>query len=382
MLRTPLMIVGDGPQEPTGLGRILRDLATQIHESDLPVELVTVGGSVPPVWTRWPHFPLDERLHRGEDWGASYVDALWSSYFGSRPGILWLIWDPSRLVYYQGIQAPVQKWAYSAIDATNAIGSVGGPAGEALRTWDRVIAYGRWASRVIKTVRQQTGVPYLPHGITPLAGTIEPEWAREQLGPHCKRDDVVIGCVATNQARKDLGLYFRTLATLRGRGMPVFGWLHTDVLVKAWSVQQLVQDHALDHRVMVSTTLTDPELAALYQACAVTIAPGLGEGFGYPIVESLMNGVPVVHGDCGGGRELMPKREWRFPVRELRLEGIYALQRPVFRPDDVANAIERALAWRTGEGEAVAQGYCKGAVAHLEWAGLWPRWYAWIKAGL
>ena len=74
MYRTPLMIVGDGPQEHTGLGRILRDLATRIHASDLPVDLVTVGGPVPPVWRGgWPHYPLDERLHRGDDWGASYV---------------------------------------------------------------------------------------------------------------------------------------------------------------------------------------------------------------------------------------------------------------------------------------------------------------------
>jgi glycosyltransferase involved in cell wall biosynthesis len=134
---------------------------------------------------------------------------------------------------------------------------------------------------------------------------------------------------------------------------------------------------------MVSTTpFTDPQLAALYQACAVTIAPGLGEGFGYPIVESLASGTPVVHGDCGGGRELIPKIEWRFPVRETRLEGIYALQRPVFRAEDVANAIERVFSWQQEQGPEVVAAYCRGAVAHLDWQRLWPRWYKWIKAGL
>lgn len=386
MDRTPLLLVGDGPQEPTGLGRILRDLGTRIAQSDLPVELASVGGCIPPVWPHWPHYALDERLQRGEDWGAAYVEALWRSHFGDRPGILWVIWDPSRLVYYGGGGLPVTRWAYPAIDATNRLGSVGGPAGAALAQWDRVIAYGRWASTVVKTVRDQP-VAYLPHGIDTASylpvGPPLARWARAQLGPHCKQGDVVIGCVATNQARKDFGLFFETLAELQARGLPVFGWLHTDQMTKSWNVLQLVEDCGLARRVMVSTrTYSDVEMAALYQQCAVTIAPGLGEGFGYPIVESLASGVPVVHGDTGGGRELVPKIEWRFPVRETRLEGIYATQRPIFKAEDVANAIERILDWRAGWGEAAAQAYCRGAVAHLDWAALWPRWYAWIKAGL
>src|SRR5258708_5680677 len=115
MEKTPLLLVGDGPQENTGLGRILRDLGRLIVQSDLPVEV---------------------------------------------------IWDPSRLAYYQEISAPVQIWAYPAIDAPNGIGRIGGPAAAALARADRVIAYGRWGSEVIRTVRDQA-VPYLPHGLHP-----------------------------------------------------------------------------------------------------------------------------------------------------------------------------------------------------------------------
>jgi glycosyltransferase involved in cell wall biosynthesis len=381
MTRTPILLVGDGPQENTGLGRILRDLGRVIVQSDLPVDLASVGGPVPPVWREWPHYPLDERLHRGEDWGASYVEQLYRSHFGDRPGVVWIIWDPSRLHYFEGIQLPVQLWGYAAIDAANGIGSIGGPAAHALATFDRIIAYGRWGSEIIRTVRQQT-VPYLPHGITPHKPGGD-AWAEQQLGPHLKQADVLIGCVATNQPRKDLGLYFRTLGELKDRGFPVYGWLHTDVLVKAWSVHQLVEDCGLQRRVTVSTRdYSDDELATLYRRCALTIAPGLGEGFGYPIVESLAAGTSVVHVDFGGGAELIPKREWRFPVRELRLEGIYACQRPVCRPSDVANAVERVLAWQTAMGPYVSEGYCKGAVAHLDWQALAPRWRSWIRQGI
>jgi len=384
MDRTPLLLVGDGPHEPTGLGRIHRDLGMLLASSDLPIDLCSVGGPIPPVWTRWPHYPMGE-AERAGDWGASYVAAIWASHFGDRPGILWHIWDGSRVAAYQQVAAPVRQWAYPAVDAPNRLAGLSGPAAEALKACDRVIAYGRWASTVLKSVR--TTVAYLPHGLSLQAyapvSEEEQAWARAELGPSLKRHDLIIGCVATNQPRKDLGLYFQALSDLAGRGLPVYGWLHTDVMVKAWSIPQLVEDCELAKRVTVSmTAYTDRQLAALYQACAVTIAPGLGEGFGYPIVESLANGVPVVHGDCGGGRELVPKREWRVPVREVRLEGVYGLQRPVFRAEDVANAVERALAWKATVGAETAAAYCRGAVAHLSWDALWPRWRAWVRSGL
>lgn len=383
--RVPLLLVGDGPQEPTGLGRIARDLAAQIVTSDLPVDLVQVGGQVPPVWTAWRHVPMDEHA-RGEDWGARYVEAVYRDAFGERPGILWLIWDPGRLAAYDGLPLPVQKWAYTAVDAANRNGTIGGPAGMAVQNFDRVIAYGRWASQVLKPLRSP--VPYLPHGISlapyGVAPTAEEQaWVAQQIGPYRGRAARLIGCVATNQPRKDLALFFQTLAELRARGHAVYGWLHTDTLVKAWSVQQLVEDCGLARQVTVTLTeYTDRQLALLYQACDVTIAPGLGEGFGYPIVESLAAGVPVVHGDFGGGVELVPKIEWRFPVRATRLEGIYALQRPIFQPEDVANAIERMWRWREAVGAEVVREYCTGSVAHLDWAALWPRWYAWMRSGL
>jgi glycosyltransferase involved in cell wall biosynthesis len=387
MTRTPVLLVGDGPQEPTGLGRIARDLAALVVESDLLIDLVQVGGPIPPVWTRWRHVPMGE-AERGDDWGASYVTAIWRSLWGDQPGVCWLLWDPGRVAAYVGLQVPVQLWTYTAIDAPNRLGTISGPAAEALQVADRVIAYGRWASRVIQPIRSPAPVPYLPHGLTLATyqepATIEEQlWVGTQLGPHVKRHSLIIGCVATNQPRKDLGLYFQTLAELKARGHTIYGWLHTDVLTKAWAVAQLVEDCGLQKQITVSTvTYTDRQLACLYQACDCTIAPGLGEGFGYPIVESLASGVPVIHGDFGGGAELVPKTEWRVPVREVRLEGIYAQQRPVFRPTDVANAVERALAWRTQIGPDTASAYCRGTVAHLDWSVLWPRWRSWIHTGL
>lgn len=383
MTRIPLLLVGDGPAESTGLGRIARDLAGLIVSSDLPLDLVQIGGTVPPPWTKWKHYPLD----RGNDWGAQQVQQYWRDLWGDQPGILWWVWDPGRLAEYLSIDLPVQKWAYVPIDAENNNGIVSGPAQAALELCDRVLAYGRWGSQVLKRSLPDRSIPYLPHGIVTetFAAPATPEeqaWVQAVFGPHVGQA-TVIGMVAANQPRKDLAIFCATLDELRRRGRNVYGWLHTDVLVKAWAVPQLQEDFDLRKRMTVTTAeLSDRQLALLYQRCDLTLLSSLGEGFGYPLVESLAAGTPVIHGDQAGGAELVPKLEWRVPSRGWRLESVYALRRPVFDPTDWANAVERALGWREQIGPSVCAAYCRGAVAHLDWVNLWPRWSAWIRAGL
>lgn len=386
-MHRPLLLVGDGPNEHTGLGRLARDLGAIIRQSDLPVDLVQVGGPVLPTWNGWPHVPMTI-ADRGEDWGCAFVEAVWRDRWGSEPGVLWLVgWDPARVFAYAHVDLNVQLWSYPAIDTHNVGGGLSGPPAEGLHACTRVLAYGRWAAGVVKSVRDEP-IGYLPHGLdldtfAVPATAEEHAWSRAQLGPHVG-DALVVGCVATNQARKDLALYCETLAVLKARGQNVYGWLHTDMVTSgAWSVSQLVNDFGLQHRITVTIgALTDRQLACLYQRCDVTIAPGLGEGFGYPIVESLAAGVPVVHGDFAGGSELVPKSEWRVPVRAVRRESIYALTRPVFRAEDVANAVERALRWVDTVDQVAAAAYCQGAVAHLDWSALQGRWLAWIRKGL
>ncbi len=386
----PFCVYSDGPSLPTGLARIATDLSRRLHaEQDaLGISLLQAGWNPLPGLTRpWPVYSLGAiRMDDGADWGARELGLAWADWFGSHAsdGVLLSIWDPSRAWSLLRVPGPDYRWGYFPIDGMNSNGGMGGPAGEALQQYDRVLAYGRWGSQVIRRVRAGGSIPYLPHGIDPdvwrMETTVEMlAHAETILQP--REGEWILGCVATNQPRKDLGLYFGTLAELRKRGEKVRGWLHTDQLVRAWSIQQLVADFGLAKRVTVTTSLTDVELAACYACCGVTFAPGLGEGFGYPIVESLACGTPVIHGDYGGGAELVPMNAWRVPPHAFRLEGIYGLQRPVFQVVDAANAVLRALEWRRAD-ERVCQEYCRGSVAHLHWDRVWPRWRSWIKQGL
>lgn len=388
MPRRPFLIVSDGPQEPTGLGRIARDLTGQLlRDFGSQLDILQVGGPYPPIWSPWPHVPMGE-AERGDDWGARYVAEVYRSAYGEEPGILFGVWDPARLYEYTRVDLPVSRWGYVAIDGSIIGDRLSGPPAQAMQGFDRVLGYGRWGAEILKRTLGHE-VPYLPHGIFPApfhtpATDEEAAWVRTILGP-TYRGQPLVGIVAANQPRKDLGLALLALSVLVARGHKVFGWVHTDVLVKAWSLPGLIEDFGLQNHVRVTgigTPWTDRQLALMYQACSATIAPGLAEGFGYPLVESLAAGVPPVHVDYGGGKELVPKPEWRFPVRELRLESIYGIRRPVARAEDVANAVERVWTWQAAVGAEVARAYCRGAVAYLDWAVLWPRWASWIRKGL
>lgn len=385
----PFVLYSDGPRQPTGLARITRDLATRLwaEREAMGIDLLQVGyDPLPGPAVPWPLYSFSG-METGPDgdWGAGAVDQAWLHSFPSdQPeGILFSVWDPGRAFALLACKRMAARWGYFPIDATNVNGTLSGPAADAIRRYDRVLGYGRWGAEILKSVRGDR-VPYLPHGLDLDTWTYRVDGEtleRVERMFHRRRGEWILGCVATNQPRKDLALFCATLAELRRRGEKVKGWLHTDRLIRHWSIPGLITDFGLGKHLVVTLQLTDQELAAAYASCGVTVAPGLGEGFGYPIVESLACGTPCAHGDYAGGAELLPLNAWRVPVQAERLEGFYALRRPIISPTDMANAVQRALDWKRSD-ERVVQTYCRLAVEHLGWDHLWPRWRRWFTQGL
>jgi glycosyltransferase involved in cell wall biosynthesis len=408
--RIPFIVYGDGPRLPTGLARIARDLISRLYmqQEDMGIRLAQVGVDWPGGWhfQAWDFMGFQPTAKdQGREAVACAVEQL-REETGQRP-IMLMIMDPARCYDLTRVGTAADEretidaefWGYFPLDAQNRLDAIGGPAARAVRDTQRVLGYGRWGAGLLKRTleapqpRYQTITPpppavsYLPHGIetrvfrpgVPLeaADTQFHIWAAQQ------GDALRIGCVATNQARKDLGLLFSTVAELKAQGLKVAVWLHTDKLTHIWDVGELVRTCGLDaSQVAVSVEeLTDPQLAARYGWTDVTLAVGLGEGFGYPIVESLACGTPCIHGDYAGGVELIPDPAWRVPAVAWRLESVYALLRPVYHPKDWAAAIVRVRE-RTRAHPQLVEAYCRGAVAYLDWAYLWPRWQGWINAGL
>jgi len=375
LMTLPILVLSDAPNLPTGLGRIARDITSLLWrwQENLDIEVAQLGLGFDGSEWPWPVWKVENE----SEWAYMDLPGALVNWFHGRPGVILTVWDPARCMY-----APhwakkferVETWGYFAVDAEGRSGGFGGPAAATVQEYSRVLAYGPYGARVLGKVLGRGGVQWLPHGL-------DLSFWKAQEGASRK----LIGCVAANQVRKDFGVLFEAWARVRDArpGKYAF-WLHTDLEVRIWSVPELAAEFGFGDDLLVTCAgrggIGDEELRGLYSQCIATVAPGLGEGFGYPIVESLACGAPVVHVDYAGGAELVPER-WRVGAAAWRLEGTYLLRRPVLDAAEVAGRLLEAVEWAEREPKVVGA-YCRGAVAHLGWKELDRRWFSWVKQGV
>lgn len=378
----PLLILGDSPAGNTGLGRICRDLATRIAMNMQDVFDVAVLGLGAVASRHLPFFQYNQR--DAENFMPHELPKVWMDFAGIRRGILFPIWDVSRLfwladpqicpsLYMRGFleSNPFQKWVYPAVDAEGPNRELSVKLRMALEKFDRVINYTAWSARI-------TGYPdHLPHGIdTSVFYPQDRKMCRERLRgggfEQLKEDSLLLGCVATNQPRKQWPLAFKVTRELLNRGEDVYLWVHTDEMVRHWDLYASIIDYGLQQRCILNsqTALTDNDLALMYSACDFTI--GIGpEGFGYPLAESLACGTPVVAGSCGGQADFVP---YLVEPKWYQEEGAFNSSRPVYDHADYAEKIQK---WKGVDynGKSLLP-------AELDWDNLWPRWEEWLRKGV
>jgi glycosyltransferase involved in cell wall biosynthesis len=379
-VQPPVYLLGDGWGVPSGLGRIARDLSAVL-------ELPQIGYHPPATVVRGGENQYSFS-HLDTDYGAAtVVEWLAGRHDPQLPGVLCVIWDPSRAFHYL---APMRRylpewqlWGYFAVDGHDINGSLSGSLAEAVQKFDRVTAYTKYGADILRPLHDKP-VSYLPHGISIERGYYQEEAqlevVRRRLIPRFDgpSGDWLVGCVATNQPRKDLHLFVETIAKLRAEGQRVWGWLHTDTVYRHWSVPELLNVHKVSKWIRVTVgVLPDSELHQLYAACRATICVGRGEGFGYPIVESLGCGTPCLAIAYAGGAELTPP-QWRYPYHALAYDNVYGIGRPIASADSLVGMLYQIAASDRDELRA----YCRGAVRYLHWDYLARRWQTWLKKGL
>jgi glycosyltransferase involved in cell wall biosynthesis len=377
----PLLIVSDGVSANSGLARIARDLAVRVNKfMDDEFRIATAGygapGSRKYPWTEY-HFQSIQ------NWVLPELPTIAADFAGDEDLIVMFIWDLSRMYWFadpdkcpmphlrQWLKtAKIKKWLYHPVDAEGPGGGLSQHLAQTLTRFDRVLDYSAFSSAV-------TGNPdHLPHGIDTSIfrpyDRLESRAAFRRAGFENLTDNsCLVGIVATNQNRKDWALGIETCRMLLDRGHDVKVWCHTDVLDRFWSLPNLFTDFGMQGRVVVlNNSFNDHQLARFYAACDVTLGIGLGEGFGYPIYESLACGIPCVHGDYGGGAEYLPPSMKVKPLG-YRYEGQFNCKRPVFSAVEFADVAEENL----GLTAALPEG--------LDWNGrtLWPAWRKWFMDG-
>jgi hypothetical protein len=288
---------------------------------------------------------------KGDDWIIRELEQVWDDFTEGEDGIFFSINDLGRMLWLtnpeQYPQEPVcqwlgknskrmRLWTYCPIDAEGPNGKLSFPLKHTLLGFKRVLLYSEW-SRQIALRSGVDNTEALPHGIdTKVFYPHDHADAKLQFGHrvidkpwHIKEDEFLIGVVATNQHRKDWHLAIQTAAHLRDHyHKKVRLWLHTDALERFWSFATLLYDYGFigrsgDSVFITMNDLSDEQMAWGYSACDVTLGIGRGEGFGFPLAESLACGTPVIHGDYGGATDWMPKQFLVDPIAFTH-EGLYA----------------------------------------------------------
>lgn len=387
MKAIPILFLSDSPHLATGLARITKDLA--VLTSELPQFRVGVLGRGGHGSSKLPFAQYN--FPESDGWGTEHIQEAWDDFAGGDVGVIFTIWDASRLGWFArprmggGLgqflsSGRFQKWGYFPIDSFGIGGKLTGRMQDTLLGFDRRLAYTMFGKQVVEsTISQETD--WIPHGYNPQVFQPRDRVAsRLMLG--VKEQDVLVGCVMTNQARKDWATAFGAVAYLKNQKPTLKFWAHVDVLERHWSINALIEDFGLQDTVILTFAgeYSSEQLSYFYSACDVTMLPSLGEGFGFPIVESLACGVPCIHGNYGGGVELIPDKDWLVQPRAERLDGPWNCIRPVWSPDDWANTLATVL---DEAKDGMLKDVCVQAVEHLQWRNLWPSaWRKWLLAGI
>lgn len=431
MSQIPLLILGDAPSLTTGLARIGRDIATQLTR--MPQFRVAylgrgngahIGGGIADA--RLPFMQYTYQPTAENQWGARELPDVWRNWANGQRGVIFTIWDPSRLTWFGNPQEEMvnfgysdlhrfltsdqfERWGYFAVDAEGPGegGALTPMLADTLAGYDRVLAYSKFGKRVIEaSLRQTIGtateneglrLDWLPHGYN--ASVFQPRDRMEarfalacSLRTYTKaggelatnHSAPLVGCVMANQPRKDWGLWARTMQLVAREIPSLVLWAHTDSIDRHWDLRILLDTFGLADRTIVTVDQpSDTEMSWRYSACDLTVLPSLGEGFGYPIVESQACGVAAIHGNYAAGVELLPDGSpYVINPKVLTLDTRYCMMRPVFEPEEWATAAVYLLQRIAQNGTPPPSSAHMRYVEHLRWPELWPRvWQPWFEAG-
>lgn len=390
----PVLIISDGPDHHTGLARIGRDLATLM--SGMPeIECGYLGrGGVGKRKFPWTSYSYPE----AHQWGEDYLPQVWLDFSAGRSGAVFSLWDASRMLWFGqphtmqqanpelakflGDGRTFAKWGYFPVDGTGP-NEQGLPVGmaSAVSGYNRVLAASEWG----RCVLQASGcghADWLPHGIWfDVFKPSERAWIKSRGKMGWEPEDIWLGCNMSNQARKDWPVAFECAQVLKQNyGNRFHFWAHTDRVQHYWNLLALAIDYGVADCLEITLALSDEQLALRYSACDCTILPSAGEGFGYPIAESLACGTACIVADYAAGQELVPEECKALPIG-YKVETMHNVRRAVlsgylFAQKALAQIEAKRRDWEYRSEEL------RAGVDFLDWQKLQHPWKKWLLAGV
>jgi glycosyltransferase involved in cell wall biosynthesis len=146
--------------------------------------------------------------------------------------------------------------------------------------------------------------------------------------------------VSTEEPRKDVPSLVRAFALLR-RDFPDVKLIKAGMpLYPRAPLLELIKQLKLEDSVIFVDRVTDEDLVALYNIARMSVMPSLAEGFGFPVLESMACGTPVVSSTGGSLAEIGGEAALTFAPRDVEAmaEAMASLLR-----DDTLHETKRQL---------------------------------------
>jgi glycosyltransferase involved in cell wall biosynthesis len=225
---------------------------------------------------------------------------------------------------------------------------------------------------------------YVPHGIDtkifkPTA-KIQGTPVREFMG---LTDEFLVGMNAANKSsglvhRKSFSENLLAFSIFRQRHPDAVLYLHTEPLGNAggWNLINLLQGFGIPKEAVLFPPMVDykygmsqADLAALYSAMDVLLAPGMGEGFGLPTVEAQSCGTRVIGSNWGATPDLVAEDSWLIEGQPTWDAGQNAVWTTPLVPS-IVNALE--LAYKADRGPSqIAMDFAKQFDVDTVWDKYW-----------
>ncbi len=157
--------------------------------------------------------------------------------------------------------------------------------------------------------------PYAPRTDFRPMPRSETEATRHRLGV----EDVFILFVGTIEPRKNLITLLRAFAETQMNT----AWRPQLVIAgqEGWLMGEMssyIEREGLKERIRFTGYIADEDLRALYSSCAVCVYPSLYEGFGFPPLEAMGCGAPVIAADVPSLHETVGKAALLVPPTDVQ----------------------------------------------------------------
>lgn len=167
---------------------------------------------------------------------------------------------------------------------------------------------------------------------------------------HWDDDDFVVLTVARNQWRKNYPEIIKAAAIIRSEhpGKKIKFVFHCKPAEPfGWDIPKLLDVHGVHGMVAISDKeIRGEDMNRMYNTVDLTVLPSMGEGFGIPIVESFMAGIPCISTADTASRDLLDTitngdEAHYFPYMQYWQNGV-TIPRPLVTADDIVKGI---LVW-------------------------------------